>query len=267
MDDINSDKTRRPGPGRTGKENAPPRKARRVPPIPPAQHQSRRLQIMDLTGETNLMGVRPRDRRQLTRHGAEVLPPNTGPTKRLLPLLPPPAPRREIGSGRGRFLETARSWTTPAARAAPKDEGVLLVPMVCAAFDHRFVLKFRKKGGILGKAYRLEQVMTGLAASSESARALSIATNDMVWGGISCPHCSAVCRPILCGTCNQLVCDGRATEDASHLYFRCNNSCGASGSVGNGLTSISGSSAGDPPAQRLLGPPATTGQTLPKRST
>lgn len=157
------------------------------------------------------------------------------------------------------MLEWARAFRTPA-----HDQGMLIdVPAVCAVKDRPFVLKFRETRGASGKSYRYERTLTEIGAEDGSLAALCLPASEMDWAGVKCPYCGSACAPIRCGRCNKLVCDGRVTVAAGTQYFRCADSCGASGAVTHTLTTIDGCP--DSGGPRLLAPPAVMGQTPPKR--
>jgi hypothetical protein len=231
-----------------------PRTPATVPPVPPRVRRVVPIKNQDLTDDfLNSL---------LADSEARNPVPSTD-----IPPLPPPAPRREVGT-RERRLETQRTWRSPVTQATPKPDGPFLnVPMICASTDRPFVLRFRKKGGLFSKSYGLDSVVTELDSDGEALLGLSVPTDQMAWTNIRCPHCNALCRPIHCGRCEKLVCDGRSSESIAGLYFRCAPSCGASGPCGDGLTSIRGNAASGAPERRLLASPTAIAQTLPKNST
>jgi hypothetical protein len=231
---------------------------RRPARVPPAPSRERRGEPSGTPGSLDDL-LNSLLEKSSSRSAPRNSPPSTN-----VPPLPPPAPRREFGA-LGRLQETQRTWRAPVSENPPKaDNGLLNVPMVCATYDRPFGVRFRKTGGLFGKAYRFEAAVTEAGGLAESAPALLVPTSEMLWKGISCPHCRALCRPILCGHCQKLVCDGGTSENGGRLYFRCAPSCGASGICGDRLTSVRGNMGSGAPAQRLLGPPTAMAQTLPK---
>jgi hypothetical protein len=234
------------------------RRPARVPPVPSREHRSE---------PSGMPGSLDDLLNSLLEKSSSRSAPLDSPSSTDIPPLPPPARRREFGT-RERLLEAQRTWrTTDSQGTAKADNAIVNVPMKCASKDRPFVLRFRKTGGLLGKAYRHEATITGLDSLGDNAPSLSVPTNQMLWSDINCPHCRALCRPIHCGSCQKLVCDGRSSEKWGKLHFRCSESCGASGPCSDGLTSVRGNAASSAPAQRLLGPPAAAAQTLPKTTT
>lgn len=232
-------------PGKSGRDGGSSRKPRNVPP-PPANSVLNRLQIPDRRPAAD---PTPRTRQ---------LPPPPRPVP-ALPPLPQPAPRREPGEGRSRLHEWTRTFRTPS-----HDDGMLIdVAMMCAATDRPFILKFRERRGASEKEYWYERTLTEFGAGGASPAALSIPVRGIDWIGITCPYCGAACAPVLCEQCNKLVCDGRVTRAAGADYFRCADSCGASGLIRHTLTTINGSPDFNGP--RMLTPPAVMGQAPPKR--
>lgn len=242
-------------PGKSGRERGPSRRSRNVPPPPADSARDRRLQITDQSSTSNPIEVRRgADPTQRTRQLAP--PPRPAPP---MPAIPQRAERREPGPGRTRTLETARTFRTPS-----RDPGTLIdVAMACAPTGYRFTVQFREVRAFMRTTYRYERTLTQGETEGANPAGLSIHACEMDWSNIKCPVCGSACGPILCGRCNSLVCEGRAVQNAGSTYFRCTDSCGASGLVLPNLTTIKGTQ--DHSGQQLLAPPAAMGRALPKR--
>jgi hypothetical protein len=124
----------------------------------------------------------------------------------------------------------------------PKDAGKLLnVPVICTKTDRAFVLVFREARSVFGTRYKFETTLTEIGDGGEVAPSLTVPISSLNWGGIGCPHCRAQCRPIYCGRCQRLACDGQVTARGDDLFFVCAPSCGTRGWVRGNLQTVTGS--------------------------
>jgi hypothetical protein len=121
-------------------------------------------------------------------------------------------------------------------------DNLLNVSLICTQLDRAFVVRFREERSILGKQYKYESTLTDIDENGTAAPSMTVPVASLSWSGISCPHCRSKIRPIRCGSCGRLACDGRVTESANGTYFSCAPSCGRSGGlVTPGLITITGS--------------------------
>lgn len=123
----------------------------------------------------------------------------------------------------------------------------LNVPVICTEADRAFVLVFREKRSVFGTRYKLEATLANIGENgAEPSPSLTVPISSLDWGGITCPHCRnrSRVRPVLCGACNRLACDGRVTESSDDLFFKCADSCGTSGWVRNSLKTVTGTDGG-----------------------
>jgi hypothetical protein len=136
-----------------------------------------------------------------------------------------------------------RPWRAkPDRPEEPKDTAKRLnIPVICTQADRPFVLVFRETTSVFGTRYKLETTLTMIGESGESSPSLTVAISSLDWGGITCPHCRARCRPIRCGQCQRLACDGRVTVTGDAIHFACAPSCGLSGWVRGSLETVTGS--------------------------
>jgi hypothetical protein len=245
-----------------------PRKPRRVPPPPPAPERRRSdVTPLDATRPAPLRALPPPPAEH--RRSEAVSADSTRPASlRTLPPPPPlPVPKRSDSGGPGldtlfdelsppapafsslrRLFEEAsadRATPQPQRPEPPKDTGKLVnVPMICAVTDRPFLLMFREAGGFFNKRYDLQSVVADLGAGGTASSTLSLPVTALNWEGIKCPHCSGTCRPILCGKCQRLACDGRVRKAASFTVFACAPSCGMVGPIDATLETINGSEGG-----------------------
>jgi hypothetical protein len=163
----------------------------------------------------------------------------------------------------------ARPWAMAASPEAPKDAGKFLnVLAICTRADRPFVLVFRETRGIFGTHYRLETTLTDIGEGGATSSSLTVPVSSLDWRGVNCPHCRSQCRPIHCGQCQNLACDGRVVVNGDDIYFTCAPSCGARGLVSPALKSVTGSEGRRSPPTAAAGSffcgPATPSGTLPK---
>jgi hypothetical protein len=162
-----------------------------------------------------------------------------------------------------------RPWDETASREEPKDPAkVFNVPVICTQADRPFVLVFRETRGIFGTRYRLEKTVTDIGDGGTASSSLTIPVDSLDWSGIKCPHCRSQCRPIHCGRCQRLACDGRVTVKGDDIYFTCTPSCGERGWVRGSLQTVVGSegrrSAPAAAANGFICGPATPTGNVPK---
>jgi hypothetical protein len=160
-------------------------------------------------------------------------------------------------------------WSKPARPVEPKESAKLLnVPVICTKFDRPFVLVFRETRSVFGTRYRLDATLTDVGEGGEASPSLTVPISSLDWGGIKCPHCRSQCRPIHCGQCQRLACDGRVTTSGDGILFACAPSCGMSGWVRGSLQTVTGSEGrrSPPPvtATALISGPGTPPENVPK---
>jgi hypothetical protein len=128
-------------------------------------------------------------------------------------------------------------------KPAEQTEGgeLLNVPLICTQTDRPFILAFRETRSVFGTRYKHKVTVTTVGEGGEAAPSLTVPIASLEWGGIKCPHCGAECRPIRCGRCERLACDGRVTRDGEDIIFACTPSCGSMGLVQGGLKTVTGS--------------------------
>jgi hypothetical protein len=223
----------------------PPEENQLNPPLPPLRQRRRDLTLFGTRTDETRRAVRlpeppidwPAD---LERADVEAAPtPSPPPPEDLGDVLreltnasarPEPPPSRKV-----------EPVEPPRPRAKPQDFAKKLnVPMICTQTDRAFVLVFREKRSVFGTRYQLETKLTDFGEGGEATPSLTVPIGSLDWSGITCPHCGARCRPIRCGSCTRLGCDGRITEVPSGIFFRCAPSCAVSGLVRNGLETITG---------------------------
>jgi hypothetical protein len=136
----------------------------------------------------------------------------------------------------------ARPWAKAVSREEPRDSSKFLnVQAICTRADRPFVLVFRETRGVFGTLYRLETTLTDIGDGGTASSSLTIPVDSLDWSGIKCPHCRSQCRPINCGRCQRLACDGRVTVKGDDIYFTCTPSCGERGWVRGSLQTVVGS--------------------------
>lgn len=144
------------------------------------------------------------------------------------------------------------------------------VPMICARFDRGFVLVFRPYGGGGSEEhYSFSSISTmSEVGSGTTAFSWTVPITSLHWSFINCPHCNALCRPIQCGRCERLVCDGQVTNMANGEHFRCTPSCGMAGFRAAKLEKINGTSRQElhslVPARPLISAPETPAPNVPR---
>lgn len=152
----------------------------------------------------------------------------------------------------------------------PAEGGKLLnVPMICTVVDSAFALTFRTSRGLFGGRYKLDGIVKEVGAGEGASASLTVPVSSIDWSGIKCPHCGAACRPIRCGKCGRLACDGRVTS-GTPLYFQCSPSCGGGGLAAGKLETVTGSesrgTAPSPSRALICAPaaPALPAQNVPR---
>jgi hypothetical protein len=208
-----------------------------------------------------------------------------------VPPLPPFRPRRSAGAfpledSRSRLFDlTSKDFPeyvplayepTPSLEAFPATEDLperkervwpgegdklFNVPMICTRHDRGFVVVFRSY--LSDTSYRFDRILadveiTGNEASSPS---LTVPVTSLSWFGITCPHCQTACRPIHCGSCGRLACDGQIAELQHGELFKCAASCGTEGIIHHNLKTITG---GESRHARRLALPAPTRISAPE---
>jgi hypothetical protein len=129
-----------------------------------------------------------------------------------------------------------------ASAKQPRDSRKLLkISMICARLDRPFVLAFREVRGLFGSGYKLDAIRTDIGASTGTLPSITVPIAALDWNGITCPHCRAQCRPIHCGACQRLACDGRTTMSGEDILFGCAPSCGMVGWVHGTMKTVTGS--------------------------
>lgn len=168
----------------------------------------------------------------------------------------------------------ANSGAKPAQFGREKDSDKLFrVPVICTKFDLPFVLTFRDTRSVFGTRYKLDTTLTNIDEGSEASASASVTipVSSLDWNEIKCPHCQAQCRPIRCGQCERLACDGRVTPDGDDTFFECAPSCGMGGWVRSALKTVTGSegrrSVPSIAANPLVCAPATPPANVPKLPT
>jgi hypothetical protein len=134
----------------------------------------------------------------------------------------------------------AEAPVRPGAKEAAEGKR-LHIPLICTQTDRPFILAFRETRSVFGTRYKHELTLTDIGEGSEAASSLTVPITSLEWGGIKCPHCRSECRPIHCGRCARLACDGRVTCDGEDIIFACAPSCGSVGRVQGGLKTVTGS--------------------------
>jgi hypothetical protein len=149
-----------------------------------------------------------------------------------------------------------------ASAKQPEDSRKLLnISMICARHDRPFVLVFREVRGLFVSAYKLDAIRTDIGASAGMFPSITVPIAALNWNGITCPHCRAQCRPIQCGACQRLACDGRTTISGNDILFGCTPFCGTVGWVHGTMKTVTGSEGRHSPrpaaANALICGPAT----------
>lgn len=243
-------------------------RSRRTPPPPPPRQEATRT-------HTPLPALRPRRldlpnpsaRTEQQRRAVQLPEPPTDWAPDIdglgdLPVPnPPPAPPENL---RDVLKDLTRTYSRPAppaetgnvdaydppkpaslaGRPEPKDSAKRLnVPIICTQTDRPFVLVFRETRSIFGTRYKLETTLANVGEGGNAAPSLTVPISSLDWGGITCPHCRnhSRVRPVFCGNCNRLACDGRVKTEGEDLFFECAPSCGTSGWVRGGLQTVTGS--------------------------
>jgi hypothetical protein len=239
----------------------PPKPSRPTSPLPPLRR--RRLDLTKLVSRddqqrrpVNLPDPPPDGPVDFDRFGARParLPEPPKDFHELLRDLkskstPPVSPTERLGDP---------AKTSPlVARPTPEDSARRLnVPIICTQTDRAFVLVFREKRSVFGTRFKLEATLANVGENgAEPSPSLTVPISSLDWGGVTCPHCRnrSRVRPIFCGVCNRLACDGRVTESGDDLFFKCADSCGTSGWVRSSLKTVTGTDGGRSAPQTAAG--------------
>lgn len=258
---------------------------RRVPPPPPPptatrpsqpmpDPRPRRIDIPSLSSRTG----------QQRRAVPMPAPPTDWPLPRVDPAdrRPAPAPLPKSSDKLGevlrdlndRYIRPIPRRPRPAIKSArpsePKDSAKRLnIPVICTQSDRPFVLVFRESFSIFGTRFKLEATLTDIGEVGEAIPSVTVPIGSMNWSGCKCPHCfdHSLVRPIRCGQCGRLACDGRVKAIGDDYFFQCAPSCGGRGWLRGALETVTGSegrAAPSPPAANgfLCGPAAPRGNFL-----
>jgi hypothetical protein len=181
---------------------------------------------------------------------------------------------RDLTDKYTRPVPLTRTRILPARPQTPKDSAKRLnIPVICTQAGRPFVLVFRESRGIFGTRYKLETTLKDIGEGGEALPSLTVPVGSLDFGGIKCPHCvdQSKVRPIRCGACGRLACDGRVRAIGDDLFFECAPSCGTSGWVRHHLETVTGSEGGYSPSANaatglICGPAAPPGNVpkLPK---
>jgi hypothetical protein len=219
---------------------------RRVPPPPPPPLPPVRPRRLDARGSRPEQVKRP-----LPPPPDDVLPFDLDPVLQPPALPGVPEPPENLGDLLRDLTDKytppapppdALSWFKRAGAKQPEDSRKLLnIPMICARYDRPFVLAFREVRGLFGSGYKLDAVRMDIDASAGMLPSITVPIAALNWNGITCPHCRAQCRPIHCGACQRLACDGRTTTSGNDILFACAPSCGMVGWVHGTMKTVTGS--------------------------
>jgi hypothetical protein len=150
----------------------------------------------------------------------------------------------------------ARARIERARPQEPKDSAKRLnIPVICTQADRPFVLVFRESHSIFGTRYKLDATLKDVGEGGEALPSFTVPVGSLDFGGIKCPHCvhQSRVRPIRCGGCGRLACDGRVKAIGDDLFFECAASCGTSGWVRGSLETVTGSEGGYSPSANAAG--------------
>ncbi len=130
----------------------------------------------------------------------------------------------------------------PPGRTLDTEGGVkrFNLPMICARQSRNFALRFRKGKGRSESSWQFESAITDLAGAGEDAMSLAVPVESISFSRIKCPFCRSACAPIRCGRCQRLVCSGSIRKIGDHEFFTCVPTCGGSGIIHLGLSSVTG---------------------------
>jgi hypothetical protein len=253
------------------KRRVPPPPPPAATPLPPAR--PRRL---DPRGSRAEQGKRP-----LPPPPADLLPFDRDPVLQPAALPGVPQPPENLGDLLRDLTDKyappapppdALPWfRRPRAKRPEDSRKLVIIPMICARHDRPFVLAFREVRGLFGSGYKLDAIWTDIDGSAGMLPSITVPIAALNWNGITCPHCRAQCRPIHCGICQRLACDGRTTTSGDDILFACAPSCGTVGWVHGTMKTVTGSEGrrSPPPAAAnafICGPATPPGkpQRLPK---